>query len=118
MMPCAKCKKLCEDGGRAVWPFFFATFLAGFVAFITWLALLQAGVPQHQNLWFSGAAFLSILLLLLGYMMACIRRHCARRRAHTPFHSGSSFSSSRVTQPSEASSDSALCVKGRSNFRS
>jgi hypothetical protein len=52
-------------------------FISTFVAFITWLTLSAAGLAPHVNRWWTALAFLAAGGVLSGYMISCMRRHCA-----------------------------------------
>jgi len=52
-------------------------FISTFVAFVTWLTLSAAGAGGQLRLWSTAGMFLLVAILLLNYMLACMRRHCA-----------------------------------------
>jgi hypothetical protein len=55
-------------------------FIAVFVAFVTWWTLAAAGFSPAANLWWTSIAFLAAAAGLIGYMVSCMRRHCAEDR--------------------------------------
>lgn len=73
--------KLCRDCRQRVWPYLIVIFVASFAAFLTWLTLASAGAEPHVKMWWSGGAFLSVCVILLSYMISCMRRHCGHGRS-------------------------------------
>jgi hypothetical protein len=57
-----------------------ALFIASFSAFLTWLTLESAGLPPDAIRWWSAGVFLTVAVLLVSYMISCIRRHCGHQR--------------------------------------
>lgn len=68
---------LCCDCRKKPWPYALVLFISTFVGFVTWLTLSAAGLGQDTRALGTGGAFLLSALILYGYMMSCIRRHCA-----------------------------------------
>lgn len=68
--------KLCKDCRSNPWPYAILLFLSVMVAVLTWLTLSTAGLPTHAIRAGSGLAFLGMALVLLVYMVNCMRRHC------------------------------------------
>jgi len=69
--------KLCGKCRKKPWPYAIALFISGFVAFVTWWTPAAAGVSAEAGRWWTGIAFLVAVAMLLGYMVSCMRRHCA-----------------------------------------
>jgi hypothetical protein len=57
-------------------------FISSFVGFVTWLTLSAAGLDAQIKLWATVGMFLFVAVLLVNYMLACMRRHCADDRHH------------------------------------
>ena len=72
--------KLCRECGKRPWPYLMALFIAAFSAFLTWLTLESAGLPADSVRWWSVGVFLTVAVLLVSYMISCIRRHCGHER--------------------------------------
>ena len=75
--------KLCPQCNNSPWPFFMVAFIAGLVAFLTWLILSFAGANTAQGLVGTGIAFLAVGSTLLHYVLSCMKRHCRHQRAHS-----------------------------------
>nr|VFK50669.1 MAG: hypothetical protein BECKTUN1418D_GA0071000_100115 [Candidatus Kentron sp. TUN]VFK54163.1 MAG: hypothetical protein BECKTUN1418F_GA0071002_103815 [Candidatus Kentron sp. TUN]VFK56197.1 MAG: hypothetical protein BECKTUN1418E_GA0071001_103815 [Candidatus Kentron sp. TUN] len=74
--------KLCRSCHKNGWPYLFAFFIAGFVSLLTWLTLSTESISNEIKLLCSAGAFLTIFIILLSYMIACMRRHCAHENEH------------------------------------
>ena len=72
--------KLCCDCRKKPWPYALVLFISSFVAFVTWLTLSAAGVGEQTKLFSTVIIFLLIAIVLINYMLACMRRHCADDR--------------------------------------
>ena len=68
--------KICGGCKKKMFPVAMVIFLSTFIAFVTWLTLSAAGLPDSANrLWTFGAFFIAAAILG-SYMVSCIRRHC------------------------------------------
>jgi len=74
--------RLCRECKNTPWPYLIATFLAALLAGVTWLMLAFTGLDQLAKTLVSGAVFLAVLAVLVGYMLACMRRHCQHAHVH------------------------------------
>ncbi len=72
--------KLCSECGKKPWPYLMAVFIASFSAFLTWLTLQSAGLSPSAIWWGSAGVFVVVTVLLVSYMVSCIRRHCGHER--------------------------------------
>ena len=70
MSLCGKCRK-------KPWPYAMVLFISTFVAFVTWLTVSAAGFTHDARVWLTVAAFLVAAVVLFGYMVSCLRRHCS-----------------------------------------
>jgi len=52
-------------------------FISTFVGFVTWLTVSAAGFTPDARVWLTVAAFLVAAVVLFGYMVSCLRRHCS-----------------------------------------
>lgn len=68
--------KLCGKCRRKPWPYLMAMFLSSFIAFVTWLTLSAADLPENPRNLMTAGVFLVAVSLLVGYMISCMRRHC------------------------------------------
>jgi hypothetical protein len=68
--------KLCSDCRSTPWPYLVVVFIASFTTFLTWLTLATTGMSQDAIGWASAGVFLGTGFGLLGYIRACLRRHC------------------------------------------
>jgi hypothetical protein len=66
----------CSQCRKTLWPFLFALFIAGVAAFLTWLTLLYSQLDTTTRLVFSGAMFVGASVILIHYMLSCMKRHC------------------------------------------
>lgn len=74
--------KWCGACRKKPWPYALALFIAGFIAFVTWLTLAAAGLRPQAIMGWTLGAFLSATSVLFAYLTACIRRHCADDGQH------------------------------------
>nr|VFK29110.1 MAG: hypothetical protein BECKMB1821G_GA0114241_104516 [Candidatus Kentron sp. MB]VFK30917.1 MAG: hypothetical protein BECKMB1821I_GA0114274_101911 [Candidatus Kentron sp. MB]VFK75740.1 MAG: hypothetical protein BECKMB1821H_GA0114242_103023 [Candidatus Kentron sp. MB] len=74
--------KLCRSCYKNGWPYFLVFFIASFVALLTWLTLSTEDISNGIKLLCSAGAFLLIFVVLLSYMIACMRRHCGHHKDH------------------------------------
>ncbi len=74
--------KLCCECRRKPWPYALVLFISSFVAFVTWLTMSAAGADGQTRLWSSVGMFLIVAVVLINYMLGCMRRHCADDRHH------------------------------------
>lgn len=70
MSLCGKCRK-------KPWPYALVLFISTFVAFVTWLTLSAVGFAPYVRTLLTVGAFLVAAAVLFGYMISCLRRHCA-----------------------------------------
>ena len=68
---------LCCECRKKPWPYALVLFISTFVGFVTWLTLSAAGLTADTLAWGAGCAFLVSALILYGYMISCMRRHCS-----------------------------------------
>ena len=54
-----------------------AMFISSFIAFVTWLTLTAADLPDNPRNLMTAGVFLVAASLIVGYMVSCMRRHCA-----------------------------------------
>jgi len=70
MSLCGKCRK-------NPWPYALVVFISTFVAFMTWLTLSLTGLTPDARVLLTAGAFLTAVVILLSYMISCMRRHCS-----------------------------------------
>lgn len=68
--------KLCGECGKTPLPYVIVIVVSAFSAFLSWLTLPLLGVSSEARLWLTVAIFIAVGVLLLTYMVSCIRRHC------------------------------------------
>ena len=69
--------KICQECKKRPWAFLIVIFVASVSSFVTWLALASAGVSPEDNTWWSLGAFFGVVVILLTYVISCMRRHCS-----------------------------------------
>ena len=69
--------KLCGECRKKPWPYLLVVFISTFVAFVTSLTLTAAGLTPQAVRWWTVFSFVAAAGVLLSYMVACMRRHCA-----------------------------------------
>ncbi len=69
--------KICRECKKRPWAFLIVVFVAAVASFVTWLALASAGVSPQINKWWSAGAFVAVAIILLTYVISCMRRHCS-----------------------------------------
>lgn len=68
--------KLCRKCSRSPLPFIMVIFVAGVIAFLTWLTLAYSQLGTIKVIAGTGAAFLAVATTMLHYVLSCMRRHC------------------------------------------
>lgn len=68
--------KFCSRCHKTLWPFLFAVFIAGVAAFLTWLTLVYSQFNTTTSMVLSGVMFVGASVILIHYMLSCIKRHC------------------------------------------
>lgn len=71
---------LCDKCRKKPWPYALVLFISTFVGFVTWLTLSAVGFGPALRNGLTAAAFLVAAAVLFGYMISCMRRHCADDR--------------------------------------
>lgn len=74
--------KLCCDCRKKPWPYLLVLFISTFIAFVTWLTLSTVGLLPDARVWLTVGAFLFVAIILLSYMVSCLRRHCSDDNHH------------------------------------
>jgi cytosine/uracil/thiamine/allantoin permease len=69
--------KFFQECKKRPWAFLIVIFVAAVSSFVTWLALASAGVSPQVNKWWSAGAFVGVSIILLTYVISCMRRHCS-----------------------------------------
>jgi hypothetical protein len=69
--------KLCSKCRKTPWPYALVLFIASCISFVTWLTLSAAGLRPEDNFWWTSGIFLFAALVLVSYMVSCMRRHCS-----------------------------------------
>lgn len=69
--------KLCRQCSRSLLPFIMVIFVAGVIAFLTWLTLAYSQLSEIQVIAGTGGVFLAVATTMLHYVLSCMRRHCS-----------------------------------------
>nr|VFJ94680.1 MAG: hypothetical protein BECKH772A_GA0070896_1007514 [Candidatus Kentron sp. H]VFJ94962.1 MAG: hypothetical protein BECKH772B_GA0070898_1006914 [Candidatus Kentron sp. H]VFK01833.1 MAG: hypothetical protein BECKH772C_GA0070978_1007314 [Candidatus Kentron sp. H] len=72
--PCKSC--------NSKWPYVFVVFLATFVSLLTWLTLATEDLSTTTKVTSSLGAFFVVSIILLSYVVTCLRRHCGHDSEH------------------------------------
>lgn len=68
---------LCNKCRKKPWPYALVLFISTFVGFVTWLTLSAVGFETGTRSLLTAGAFLAATVVLSGYMVSCLRRHCS-----------------------------------------
>lgn len=78
MSVCREFSKVCQESKKRLWVYPIVVFIASFSSYVTWLTLDAAGIPSVTNKWWSGGVFILVAIILLVYIMSCMRRYCSQ----------------------------------------
>jgi len=68
--------QLCRQCSRSPLPFIMVIFVAGVIAFLTWLTLAYSQLGELEVIAGTCVVFLAVATTMLHYVMSCMRRHC------------------------------------------